>query len=352
MSKISIGIIYGGKSTEHEISMRSAESVLTVLDKKRYDINLIYITKSGEWLLTKAEDLFNWKEKSAEKVRIVSPGRIEGTDINKQLDVVIPILHGTMGEDGTVQGLLELAEVPYVGCNVRSSAICMDKDITKKLLKSEGIDVAKSVVFKYNEKNKANFNKTKEKLSLPMFVKPVNQGSSVGVSKVTDEKSFYNAIDEAFKYDTKVMVESAINGREIEVAILGNMDPFVSLPGEIISNTEFYSYESKYIDEKGASLEIPAKLNSFQVTALQEVALKTFKILDCEGLGRVDMFLTDDNEIFVNEVNTFPGFTNISMYPKLLEVSGIEYSSLIERLIELALQTHKLKTDLRKSLIK
>lgn len=348
MTKLNIGLLYGGRSTEHEVSMRSAESILSVLDENKYNVYLIQISKAGEWLLASgSEKIVDLNEdQSAKKLTIRPSGQLAGMGEDQKLDVMIPVLHGTFGEDGTVQGLLELAEIPYVGCNVRSSAVCMDKDMTKRLLKLEGIDVAESAVFKHHEKDDVNFAEVEEKLGLPMFVKPVNQGSSVGVSKVTDEDSFYKALALAFEFDTKVMVESALRGREVEVSVLGNSNPFVSVPGEIIPDDGFYSYDSKYTGENGAALEIPAKLDDGAVRNLQNVALKTFETLDCEGMARVDMFLCEDGRIFVNEVNTFPGFTSISMYPKLLEVSGIGYADLVDRLIGLALERHELESGL------
>lgn len=347
MTKLNIGLLYGGKSTEHEVSMRSAASVLSVLDKDKYDVNLIHISKDGEWLCAPGNDEIAdlTDDAAAGKLTIRPSGQLEGLG-DRRLDVIIPVLHGTFGEDGTVQGLLEIAEIPYVGCNVRSSAVCMDKDMTKRLLKLEGIDVADAVLFKHHQKDDVDFAAVKETLGLPMFVKPVNQGSSVGVSKVTDEESFYEALALAFRYDTKVMVESALVGREVEVSVLGNSEPFVSVPGEIIPDDGFYSYESKYTDENGAALEIPAKVDEATVGKLQNVALKTFEALDCEGLARVDMFLSEDGRIFVNEVNTFPGFTSISMYPKLLEASGVGYAELVDRLIGLALERHELEAGL------
>lgn len=352
MAKLNVGILYGGQSTEHEVSMRSAESVLEALDKDKYNVKLVHISKKGEWLLSHQSDEIKSLEKSDEATGLsVIPSKQLSSDKGGEIfDVILPILHGTAGEDGSVQGLLEMADIPYVGCNVRSSAVCMDKDMTKKLLKLEGINVADWVLFRHNEKDAVDYGEVKEKLGLPMFVKPVNQGSSVGVSKVTDEKSFYTAVELAFEFDTKVMIESAVEGREIEVSVLGNTNPIASVPGEIISNTEFYSYESKYIDESGAALEIPAKLDEETENQIRKTALDAFKILDCEGMARVDMFFTENGEVIVNEINTLPGFTSISMYPKLLEVSGVEYPELLDRLIELSLERHnrnrQLKTDI------
>ncbi len=351
MNKINVGIIYGGKSTEHEVSIRSAKSVFEALNKEKYNVSLINITKAGEWLLANDnEEITALDNTNSEKISVVpSNGLMADGEIIK-MDAVLPILHGTAGEDGSIQGLLELAEIPYAGCNVRSSAVCMDKDMTKRLLELKGIGVAPSIVLNYYEKDGQTYEHAKEKLGVPMFIKPVNQGSSVGVSKVSDESSFYKALDSAFSFDTKVMIESGIEGREIEVSVLGNEELFVSVPGEIVSQTDFYSYSSKYLDESGALLNIPAKLEEETTKRIQQIAHDTFKALDCEGMARVDVFLTPDGEIIVNEVNTLPGFTSISMYPKLLEASGIPYSETLDRLIELSLERYErsesLKTDI------
>lgn len=351
MKKINVGIIYGGKSTEHEVSVRSAKSVFEALNKEKYNISLINITKQGEWLLAadnkKIKPLDNANSK---KISVIPSEGLTADGQRIELDAVLPILHGTAGEDGSIQGLLELAELPYAGCSVRSSAVCMDKDMTKRLLELKGIKVAPSIVLNYYEKDRQTYEQAREQLGVPMFVKPVNQGSSVGVSKVSDEPSFYKALDSAFSFDTKVMIESGIEGREIEVSVLGNEEPFVSVPGEIVSQTDFYSYSSKYLDENGALLNIPAQLEEEEVQRIQQIAYDTFKVLDCEGMARVDVFLTPDGEVIVNEVNTLPGFTSISMYPKLLEASGIPYSETLDRLIELSLERYerseRLKTDI------
>lgn len=351
MKKINVGIIYGGKSTEHEVSVRSAKSVFEALNKEKYNISLINITKQGEWLLAadnkKIKPLDNANSK---KISVIPSEGLTADGQRIELDAVLPILHGTAGEDGSIQGLLELAELPYAGCSVRSSAVCMDKDMTKRLLELKGIKVAPSIVLNYYEKDGQTYEQAREQLGVPMFVKPVNQGSSVGVSKVSDEPSFYKALDSAFSFDTKVMIESGIEGREIEVSVLGNEELFVSVPGEIVSQTDFYSYSSKYLDENGALLNIPAQLEEEEMQRIQQIAYDTFKVLDCEGMARVDVFLTPDGEVIVNEVNTLPGFTSISMYPKLLEASGIPYSETLDRLIELSLERYerseRLKTDI------
>lgn len=348
MSKLNVGILYGGKSTEHEVSIRSAKSVLGAIDQNQYNVVLIYITKDGEWLVSHdSSEIKIFSPEENNTLSILPSKHLKADNSAVKLDVVIPVLHGTAGEDGKVQGVLELLEIPYVGCNVRSSAICMDKDITKRLLSLEGIKVADSVVVTTHEKTRIQYESVTEKLGLPLFIKPVNQGSSVGVSKVADESSFYEAVETAFSFDTKVMIESGIEGREIEISVLGNEELTVSLPGEIISSTDFYSYDSKYMDENGAVLQIPAELKPETVSKIQQVAEDTFKTLDCEGMARVDIFLTENGEVIVNEVNTLPGFTSISMYPKLLEVSGVGYTELIDRLIELALKRYRLESKLK-----
>ncbi|HIW38090.1 MAG TPA: D-alanine--D-alanine ligase, partial [Candidatus Jeotgalicoccus stercoravium] len=267
-----------------------------------------------------------------------------------EIDAVLPILHGTAGEDGTIQGLLELANIPFAGCSVRSSAVCMDKDMTKRLLQENGIETAAGIMVNYFEQDQVNYKDVETKLGLPMFIKPVNQGSSVGVSKVTNESEFYQALELAFNFDSKVMIEKGIDGREIEVSVLGDEELFVSVPGEIVSNTEFYSYDSKYLDDDGAVLNIPANLDDEVQKRIQDIVKKTFRTLDCEGMARVDVFLEQSGKIIVNEVNTLPGFTSISMYPKLLEVSGIPYADLLDQLVTLALKRkereNRLKTDL------
>ena len=351
MSKIKLGIIYGGKSTEHEVSIRSASSVFDALRKDKYELELIYITKDGQWLLANDKKEVKIIDQTKGREILVSPASGLTVD-NKvlEIDAVLPILHGTAGEDGTIQGLLELANIPFAGCSIRSSAVCMDKDMTKRLLQENGIETAAGIMVNYFEQDQVNYKDVETKLGLPMFIKPVNQGSSVGVSKVTNESEFYQALELAFNFDSKVMIEKGIDGREIEVSVLGDEELFVSVPGEIVSNTEFYSYDSKYLDDDGAVLNIPANLDDEVQKRIQNIAKKTFRTLDCEGMARVDVFLEQSGKIIVNEVNTLPGFTSISMYPKLLEVSGIPYADLLDQLVTLALKRkereNRLKTDL------
>jgi D-alanine-D-alanine ligase len=246
-------------------------------------------------------------------------------------------LHGPLGEDGTVQGLLKLADVPFVGSGVLGSAVSMDKDVMKRLFRDAGIPIGKFLTFRAREKL-PSFTEIKEALGSPFFVKPANMGSSVGISKVRSETEYANAVREAFQYDVKIIIEEFIPGREIECAVLGNENPIASIPGEVIPTHEFYSYDAKYIDENGARLEIPAKLDIGCQKRVQELSIKAFKTLCCEGLSRVDFFLKENGELLLNEINTMPGFTKVSMYPKLWEAGGIGYTELISRLIDLALE--------------
>ncbi|MBP6883829.1 MAG: D-alanine--D-alanine ligase [Candidatus Pacebacteria bacterium] len=318
--KLKIGVLFGGKSAEHEVSLSSAENVIKALDKKKYNVVPIKISKDGK---------FDFK-------------------LVTQVDVIFPVLHGPFGEDGSMQGLLKLSGVPFVGSGVLGSAVGMDKDVMKRLFRDAGIPLGKFLTFKNGEK--INFKKVVQTLSLPVFIKPANMGSSVGVSKAKNEKEFKKAISNAFQYDTKIIVEENILGREIECAVLGNDVPIASIPGEIKANQEFYSYDAKYIDQ-GSVVEIPAKMDLKTRKKIQAMAIQVFQVLNCEGLGRVDFFLKKNGEVLVNEINTIPGFTNISMYPKLWEASGIPQSKLMDRLIDLAIERFnkekKLKTSVK-----
>ncbi|NTW13679.1 MAG: D-alanine--D-alanine ligase [Candidatus Moranbacteria bacterium] len=343
--KIRVGILFGGKSAEHEVSLRSAKSILDALDRDRYEPVLIGIAKDGKWqsvdekLLPPGESLAIGSTSTETALVPSSEGELTGTAAAGHIDVVFPVLHGPFGEDGTVQGLLRLANVPFVGPGVLGSAVGMDKDVMKRLLRDAGISNANFLVFRSHER--IPFEAVRNTLGLPVFVKPANLGSSVGVSKASDEESFIAAVEEAFRYDTKIIVEESIVGREIECAVLGNEHPIASVPGEVIPHAEFYSYEAKYIDADGAGFEIPARLDPETMSRIQDIAIRTFRTLSCEGMGRVDCFLRADGEVLVNEINTIPGFTSISMYPKLWEASGIGYAELIDRLIRLAIDRHE-----------
>ena len=316
--KIRVAVLFGGKSAEHEVSIQSAKNVIAAIDRRKYSVLPIKINKSEKW----------------------SPGL-------NNIDVVFPVLHGPFGEDGTVQGFLKLMGVPFVGAGVLGSALGMDKDAMKRLLNQAGIPTARFVVA--NNPSEITFEKAKKILGLPLFVKPANLGSSVGVRKARNKKEFRRAVKEAFGFDRKILIEEYVQGREIECSVLGNENPIASLPGEVIPRHEFYSYDAKYIDPGGAELKIPADLPKPIIKKVQKMAVQAFKTLCCEGMARVDFFLTKNSKLFVNEINTIPGFTSISMYPKLWETSGISYSELIDRLIELALERYRKEKWLKTS---
>lgn len=350
MKKINVAILFGGKSAEHEVSLQSAKNVLEAIDKEKYNPILIGIDKTGKWLLSekskflinennpklialnRSNDVVTFAPESNGQISSVAEYRDHGS-----IDVAFPILHGPMGEDGTVQGLLKLANIPFVGSSVLGSAVGMDKDVMKRLLRDAGIPIARFRALRVEDEAPA-FSDVAGDLGLPFFVKPANMGSSVGISKVTGEGEYKRALEAAFSFDLKILIEEFVEGREIECSVLGNERPIASVVGEIETRHEFYSYEAKYIDENGAALRIPAELPGDASDRARGLAIRTFRVLSCEGLGRVDMFLKADGRILVNEINTIPGFTRISMYPKLWEASGISYGELIDRLIQLALE--------------
>jgi D-alanine-D-alanine ligase len=358
--KITVGILFGGKSAEHEVSLQSARNVAEAIDTQKYNVVLIGIDKSGKWhlqpdaanFLLHVHDpkLIALNKQEAVGVSLLPQhqgelsiaGSVPG---GTKIDVVFPILHGPFGEDGTVQGLLKLAGVPFVGAGVLGSAVGMDKDIMKRLLRDAGLPIGKFLVVQAGEK--VSFTKVVAALGLPFYVKPANMGSSVGVSKVTKQSQFSAALAEAFLFDRKILLEENIKGREIECAVLGNDTPLASTVGEIILHDEFYSYTAKYIDEHGATLAIPATLPKATIKAVQKLAIATFKTLVGNGLGRVDFFLKENGELIINEINTMPGFTSVSMYPKLWEASGISYPDLIDKLIQLALDKFAAEQSLK-----
>lgn len=361
MSKIKVGIVFGGKSAEHEVALQSAKNIIEAINKDKYELTLIGIDKEGRWQLNeRSQYLLNEQNpklislNKTEKELALIPGNtgfINITDNRKidELDVIFPVIHGTNGEDGTIQGMLKLAGIPFVGAGVLGSAIGMDKDVAKRLLRDAGIPIADFVAVKKSEMKFIDFQKIVDKLNYPMFVKPANAGSSVGVNKVKNLEELKNALDHAFLYDNKVLVEEFIKGREVECAVLGNEEPIASAIGEIVPTHDFYSYEAKYIDEKGALLQIPAKIDEETTKKLQNIAVDTFKTLCCEGMARVDFFLTEDGRAIINEINTIPGFTKISMYPKLWDISGISYEELIDKLISLAIDRDNRDKKLKNS---
>lgn len=368
--KIRVAVLFGGRSAEHEVSLQSAKNVMQFLDKDQFEVIPIGVDKQGNWFL--GEDVF---QKSIEHNKV---HRLENTDRawftpewagtsaenskelvrkDSKFDVVFPAMHGSYCEDGTLQGLLELANLPYVGAGVLSSAVGMDKDISKRLASLAGINVAPYVVIKHDiwhRDAKRFIDLIEAKIEFPVFVKPANTGSSIGITKVKNKEALKSAVDEAFRFDTKVLVEKALNVQELEIAVLQSLDnsdePIVSIVGEIRPTHEFYSYEAKYLDEHGAELLIPANASEDIKARARAIAKELFIILECEGMARVDLFLDKDSgEIYFNEVNTLPGFTKISMYPKLMEATGISYADLLTHLIKLAMMRNKDKNKLIRS---
>jgi D-alanine-D-alanine ligase len=377
--KVCVGVLFGGRSGEHEVSLASARSVMANVDPARYEVVPIGITKEGEWLVggdplaalsSGGQASANLLAQSTPATLLADPSRpglwdigslargqgkmatetaIEARDSGAalaavrlaELDVVFPVLHGTYGEDGTVQGLLELAGIPYVGCGVVASAAAMDKAIAKDVLSAHGLPILPYLVVKrkvWQDAPGRVIADIEGELSYPVFVKPANMGSSVGVSKVHDRGELSPALDLAARYDRKLVIEQGIEGREIEVSVLGNDDPIASIPGEVVPGREFYDYRAKYIDDN-SELLIPAPLSAEMSQQVRQMALAAYKALDCAGMARADFLLDKvSNELWVNELNTIPGFTQISMYPKLWEATGLSYSELIDRLIELAVE--------------
>lgn len=364
--KIRVGILFGGKSAEHEVSLQSAKNVYDAIDKNKYEVTLIGIDKQGRWYLSSEKQFLLSvdnpkliKFKNVKENLALMPGenkkqlmKIADNRTIDLIDVIFPVLHGTFGEDGTIQGLLKLANIPFVGAGVLGSAVGMDKNVMKRLLRDAGIPIARFLTFKKHEKSDINFSDVVDTLGLPCYVKPANLGSSVGIHRVTNKDEFDAAIEDAFLYDIKILIEEGIEGREIECSVLGNENPIASVPGEVITNKEkhhFYSYQAKYLDENGALLRIPADLSPTVTKQIQKMAVESFKAICCEGMARVDFFLKNDDQIYVNELNTIPGFTKISMYPKLWQASGISYTELIDRLIQLALERFEKENNLKTS---
>lgn len=355
--KIQIALIFGGKSAEHEVSIISAQNIAKAIDQKKYELTYIGISRDGQWLFFNRKEMLSLKnipiqKNDTDKTMVMAYTKnnklyLKFKKTEKIIDAVFPILHGPFGEDGTMQGLLKLYNAPFVGPSVLGSAIGMDKDVSKRLLQAAGLPIANFLTFRTHQKKEIAFDKIKRKLELPLFIKPANLGSSVGISKIYNNKEFTKAINDAFAYDDKIIIEEYISGKEIECSVLGNENPIASIPGEIISTHDFYSYEAKYLDENGATMAIPANISKTLTKKIQSLAIKTFEALCCEGMGRVDFFLTAKNKIIINEINTIPGFTSISMYPKLWEKSGITYPDLIDRLIKLAIERHERENRLK-----
>ena len=330
-----VAVLAGGRSSEHEISLASARSVLEALDADRYEVVTVAIGRDGRWELGAGDD---GSRSSVAETLPIPASNVPAT--LGDVDVVLPILHGPFGEDGTVQGLLELAGVPYVGAGVAASALCMDKDLFKKVLRDSGIAVARHVALREGEAARNPF-------GFPVFVKPARLGSSVGITKAHDEAELAQAVELAFRHDEKILIEEFLDGAEVEVGVLGNREPIASIPGQIVPlGHEWYDYSSKY-DDGGMELVIPPELPDAVLENVQRVAVETFVVTDCEGMARVDCFVVDSDRVVVNELNTIPGFTATSVYAKLFEASGIPYDELLRRLIELARERHERRARLR-----
>ncbi len=360
MKKIRVAVLFGGASSEHEISLLSAKNVISHLDPEKYDIIKIGIEKTGKWKWhQESEHLVDFTDpkkislkQSSDEIIIASretEGKMGMMDVQKsmgKIDVFFPVLHGGYGENGAIQGTFEILEGAFVGPDLRASALCFDKDLAKRLLKAEGIEVAEGVTLIQGEP--LDIQKITEKLGFPLFVKPSRAGSSVGVSKVKTISELEKAIAEALRHDDKVLIEKAVVGREIECALLGNRENLrASIPAEVIPSGghEFYDYDAKYIDDHGAILEVPANISETEKKKIQETALAVARILGIEGMSRVDGFLTKEGKWIINEINTIPGFTNISLYPKMWEVSGVTQRALVDELIQLALARHNRRSS-------
>ena len=353
MKKLSVCVLFGGISPEHEVSLRSAESVLNNMDKEKYNIFPVGITKEGDWILFGGKDYSQlpsgeWTEHPDNRRAAISPVRGQGLlsfegdcVVRERIDVVFPVLHGENGEDGAMQGLLQMAGIPYVGPHVAASAVAMDKTLTKLVVDNAGVtQAAWQLVRNTDVENRLEqtLDSLEEHFSYPMFVKPAGTGSSVGVSKAIDRENLREALLSAGVYDDKILVEEFIHGREVEVAVMGNSSPVASICGEIDSGADFYDYDSKYITDTSTAY-IPARIPEDVAEQVRDAAVKVYSVIGCQGLSRVDFFVTyDDNRVVFNEINTLPGFTSISMYPKLFAASGIPYSQLIDELLQLAME--------------
>jgi D-alanine-D-alanine ligase len=369
-SKLRIGVIFGGQSGEHDVSLMSAQSVMSALDREKYDIIPIGISKEGRWITGNAFAALSSGETGSRPAALLpdpkaaalmqidqSETDLQGLSVVAELDVVIPILHGTYGEDGTVQGLLELAGLPYVGAGVVGSAVGMDKAIFKYVMTANGIPVLPwllAIVTAWEKNPSAIIREIEAKLTYPVFTKPANLGSSVGISKCADRTELAAGLAEAFQYDRRIVVEQGIDARELEVSVLGNEDPEASIVGEIRPRRDFYDYFAKYVAEPGSEDEsellIPAEISQAMSDDVRALAIQAYKAIDCAGMGRVDLLLEKkEGRLYLNEINTIPGFTQISMYPKLWEASGLSYQQLLDRLIVLALERREVKEMLATS---
>ena len=343
MGKIHVGVLYGGRSVEHDISVLSAKNIIQHIDRTKFDVSLLGIDKQGKWFLV--EDICTPIDSGSPLSMVLDAGEpyLFSETGELQLDVVFPVLHGTDGEDGAVQGLLQTLSIAYVGSGVLGSAASMDKVLAKRVLLSAGLPVAKFKAYYHHQQSDINFKEMANQLGLPFIIKPANLGSSVGVAKIIAEEGFANALTEAFRYDQQILIEEFIDGREVECAILGNDHPIASVAGEIVLSDkyEFYSFTAKYEDPEAANITIPAELTESVHDTIKKLSLKAFQLLNCHDLSRVDLFVQQNGRVLINEINTLPGFTNISMYPSLIQNEGITYQELITKLISMAFDRYK-----------
>jgi D-alanine-D-alanine ligase len=354
MSKTkTVAILYGGKSVEHKVSLRSAKNIFDNIDKRKFNVILLGISQEGQWYYL---ENFTFNIKDGEPVAVILAQKKDifismkdGRSIGK-IDIFFPVLHGTDGEDGGIQGLLKTVNMPMVGTGVLGSAVAFDKVCSKRLLTEAGIQNARFLAYTIEEINKIDFKYVEKILGLPFFIKPVASGSSVGVSKVVDENTFTDAIEDTFQYDNVVLIEEYIQGREIECSVKGNVSPDVSQPGEIhvVGAYDFYSFDAKYVDDSGARLDMPADLTDDTKSRIQDMAVKAYKTLYCEDFARIDLFLKDNGEIYLNEINTIPGFTHISMFPQLWKLDGISYMELITELIDTAFEKYERQNRIKR----
>ena len=346
MAKKHVGILYGGRSVEHDISLLSAKNILQNIDRQKFIVYLIAIDKNGKWFL--CHDIEQPISAGTPLSLDLDAGQPRFYTASEQImpEVIFPVLHGTDGEDGSVQGLLQTMNIAYVGSGVLGSAAAMDKLLTKRVLQSAGLPVAAFATCHYTRKDNYTYHDLARQLGEPFVIKPANLGSSVGVAIIVSEDEFEAAVNEAFKYDQTILFEEYIAGREVECAILGNDEPIVSVAGEIILSDkyEFYSFTAKYEDPDSATITIPAAMPAGVHATIKDLSLKAYKLLNCHDLARIDLFVKAGGEVYINEINTIPGFTNISMYPSLIKHEGIGYQELITRLIEMALERHRLSS--------
>ena len=366
--KLRVAVVFGGRSAEHEVSLQSAKNVVAALDKDKYEVILIGIDREGRWFLNESSlGLLNAEDprlialSGSERRVALTPDGSDGVLVSRNLssssvaeapglgrvDVLFPVLHGPYGEDGSIQGLAKLANLPCVGADILGSAVGMDKDVMKRLLRDAGLAISPFFSFRSQPEALRSWDEVSEAIGEDLFIKPANLGSSVGISHARSKSEYEEGVVAAFAYDTKIIVEARIAGREIEVAVLGNDEPAASVPGEIVNAGDFYSYEAKYLDENGAVLIIPASLTEAEREGLRAAAVAAFKVLCCRGMARADFFLEPSGRVVINEINTIPGFTRISMYPKLWEASGLSYGELLDRLIGLAMEDYARRSALR-----